>query len=130
APAVRVAVLVEAGVHEQPALGKVADDLVGGVTGRCPVEPAVVVVEASRLVDRRQDRQVVDAGELEVLAAAARGDVDDPRALLDRDVVPGDDAMLDVRAGRERVERTLVPEADELGSANYLGEGLVGEPRD
>ena len=61
APAVRVAVLVEAGVHEQPALGQVADDLVGRVTGGHAVQPAVVVVEAPRLVDGREDRQVVDA---------------------------------------------------------------------
>ena len=62
APAVRVAVLVEAGVDEQPALGQVADDLVGRVARRRAVQPAVVVVEAARLVDRRQHRQVVDAG--------------------------------------------------------------------
>ena len=111
-------------MHEQPALGQVADDLVGRVAGRHAVQPAVVVVEPARLVDGREDGQVVDARQLEVLAAAARGDVDDPRALVDGDLVPGDDAMLDLRARRERVERTLVPEPDELRARHDLARSV------
>ena len=52
--------LVEAGMHEQPALGQVADDLVGRVAGGHAVQPAVVVVEPPRLVDGREDGKVVD----------------------------------------------------------------------
>ena len=78
-----------------------------------PVEPAVLVVEAAGLVDRRQDREVVHAGQLEVLAAAARRDVDDPRAFIDGDLVPRDHPVLDARTGGQRVERALVPETDE-----------------
>ena len=101
-------------MDEQPALAEVADDLVGGVARREAVQPAVLVVEPARLVDGREHGQVVDARELEVLRAAARGDVDDAGALVDGHLVPRDDAMLDPRARRERVERAGVPEPDEL----------------
>jgi hypothetical protein len=37
----------------------------------------------------------VDLAELEVLAAGAGRDVDDPAPLLERDLVPRDDAVLD-----------------------------------
>ena len=95
APALGVAVLVEARLDEPPALLEPADDLLRGLDGREAVQPAVVVVEAPGLVHRRQDRQVVHARELEVLGAAAGRDVDDPRALLERDLVPRDHAVLD-----------------------------------
>ena len=72
----------------------------------------------------------MDAGELEVLGAAARGDVDDPRSLLDRDLVPGDHAVLDPRAWRQRVEGPVVAEPDELGARHDPRERLVGEARD
>ena len=58
---------------------RVADDLVGASDRREAVQPAVVVVEVPGFVDRRQHGQVVYVGELEVLAAAARRDVDDAR---------------------------------------------------
>ena len=93
------------GLDEEAALAEVADDLVGGLGGREAVQPAVVVVEAAGLVDRRQDRQAERAAELEVLAAAARRDVDDAGALLERDLVPRDDPVLDARARAEVVER-------------------------
>ena len=84
------------------------------------VQPAVVVVEAAGLVDRHQHRQAVLLRELEVLAAAAGRDVDDARALVERDVVPGDHAVVDRAAGAERVERPLVAQADELLAAHPL----------
>ena len=59
APAVRVAVLVESGLDEEAALLEVADDLVGGLGGREAVEPAVLVVEAARLVDGREHREAL-----------------------------------------------------------------------
>ncbi len=84
----------------------------------------------ARLVDRRDDGQVVDARQLEVLGAAARRDVDDPRALVERDLVPRDHAMHDARLRRQVVEGTGVLEADELGARRALDERLVGEARD
>ena len=128
APAVRIAVLVPARVDEEAVLGEPADDLVGRLRRREAVQPAVVVVEAARLVDRHQHRQVVDPPQLEVLLARSGRDVDDPGAVLERDVAPGDDAMLDVRAGAELVERACVAPADELLAAPTLDERLLRIP--
>jgi hypothetical protein len=72
-------VLVRLGTDEQPALAEVADDLICRLDRREPVQPAVLLVEVTRLVDRCEDGEVVDLRELEVLGAAARGDVDDSR---------------------------------------------------
>ncbi len=55
APAVRVAVDDLLGGDDPPALGEVRDDLVGDLAGPAPVEPAVVLEEAARFVDRRDD---------------------------------------------------------------------------
>ena len=59
-------------------------------------QPAVLVEDLAVLVDRRQHRQALALAQLEVLAAAARRDVDDAGSLLERDLVPGDDPVLDV----------------------------------
>jgi hypothetical protein len=67
----------------------------------------------------------VDAGELEVLAAAARGDVDDPRALLDRDLVPRDHPVLDLAPGRGR-RTARGSAADELLAADALAKRSSG----
>ncbi len=87
-------------------------------------------VEAARLVDGRQHRQVVDLSELEVLLARPGRDVDDARALLERDLVPGDDAVLDLAAGAEVVEGAAVAKADELLAECAGGEPLVRIPGD
>ena len=42
------------------------------------MQPAEAVIEAARLVHRHDDRELVYAGELEILRTAARRDVDDP----------------------------------------------------
>ena len=125
APAVRVGVRVQPGLDEEPGFAEPADDLVGRVGGREAVQPAVVVVEAPRLVDRRQHRQVVHLRELEVLAAAAGRDVDEAGALVHRHVVPRDDAVLDLRPWSEIVERSLVPPTDELVATQTLDERVV-----
>src|SRR5262249_59697766 len=111
-------VLVDVGGDKEARLAEPADDLVGGLDGREPVQPPVVVVEAAGLVDRRQHGQAELAAELEVLAAAAGRDVHDPRAFLERDLVPGDDAVLDRPARPEVVERAAVAETDELLAAH------------
>jgi hypothetical protein len=72
----------------------------------------------------------VHAGELEVLGAAPGRDVDDARALLEGYLLPGDDAMLKTRGGREVVEGTFVAQADELGAAGALAKRRLRVPRD
>ena len=116
APAVRVAVHVLPGFEQEARLGEPPDDLVGSVRRGEAVQPAVRVVEASGLVDGRQDGKLVDPAELEVLLTRAGSDVDDAAAFLERDLVPRDDAMLDLGARAEVVERPAVAQADELGS--------------
>ena len=56
----------------------------------------------------------VAAAEIEVLLSGSRSDVDDPGSLLERDVVPGDDAVLDPLGGRQVVVWPPVAPADEL----------------
>ena len=116
APADRVAVRVGL-LAEQPAVAaEVVDDPLGGLVRVHAVQPAVVVVERAGVVDRRQHGQAVAHAELEVLGAAARRDVDDARALVERDVVPADHAMLDVLLHGQVVEAGRVRPADELGA--------------
>ena len=94
------------------------------------MQPAVVVVEVARLVDRREHGQPERAAELEVLGAGAGGDVDDPRALLERDLVPRDDPVLDRGAGRQVVERASCsagPASSAPGDA--ADEGVLREER-
>ncbi len=130
APAVRIAMLVRLGRDERPALGEPADDLIGGLDGREPVQPTVGVVEPARLVDRHQHRQLVDPAELEVLLPSAGRDVDDSRPLLERDLVPRDHTVRDLTPGTELVERRRVPPADELLAPLPLEEGLLRMARD
>ena len=59
------------------------------------MQPPVVVVEAPGLVHGREHCQPERAPQLEVLDTTAGSDVDDPRALLERDLVPGNDAVFD-----------------------------------
>ena len=125
-----IAVEVRAGLEQEPLLGESTHDLVGGLGRRQAVQPAVGVVEAARLVDRGEHGEVVDAAELEVLLAGAGRDVDDPGALFERDLVPGDDPMLDLAAGAEVVERPPVAKPDELLSEGTTLESLVGVPGD
>ena len=74
----RIPVDVGACLEQDALLREPADDLIGGLGRREPVQPPVAVVEAARLVDGRQHREVVDPAELEVLLARAGSDVDDP----------------------------------------------------
>ena len=129
APAERVAVRDRAVIGQEPSLLEIADQLVGRLHRGEAVEPAVLGREATALVDGREDVERERPRELEVLGAAARSDVDDPRARVERDLVPRDDAMLDGGTGAERVERALVAPPDELRSAQPLDEALVGVQR-
>ena len=122
--------VVQPRLDEEAGLAEPADDLVRGLAGRDAVQPAVVVVEAARLVDGRQHCEVVHLRELEVLATAPGSDVHDPRALVHRHVVPRDHAMLDRRARAEIVERPAVAPADKLRAPQLLDERVVGEELD
>ena len=121
APAMRVPVHVGACLEQDALLREPADDLIGGLGRREPVQPPVAVVEAARLVDGREHREIVDPAELEVLLTRAGSDVDDPGAILERDVVPRDDAVLDACGRRKVVERPPVRPPDELGSLPCAG---------
>ena len=67
----------------------------------------------------------MDAGKLEVLRSGARGDVDDPSAFFQRDLVPGDDPVLEAGGGGEVVEGPLVRESDQLGAGDRLHRDVV-----
>ena len=82
----------------------------------CARELAEAVAVDAALVDRRDDGQAVDLGELVVLGAAARRDVDDAGALFLADVLPGDDRVLDARLGLQLLERAAEAQADQLAS--------------
>ena len=89
------------------------------------MQPAEAVISA-RLVDRHDDRKIVYARELEILRAAPGRDVDDPGSLLHRDLIPGDDAVLDTRCPGQLIERSLIAPADEFRSRPALDVDLVG----
>ena len=130
APAMWVAMLVQPRIDQKAVLAEPADDLIGRLDRREPMQPAVRVEEPAGFVNRHQHGQVVDHAELEVLLPGAGRDVDDPCSLLERDLVPRDHAMLHLRAGPELVERPRVAPADELLAARPLDESLVGIPGD
>ncbi len=89
-------------------------------------EVAVRRKHSPGLVDRREHGKVVDAGELEVLGARARCDVNDAGSLVERDVVPRDHAVNDTGLRLELVERAGVLETDELVAADRAHEALIG----
>ena len=72
----------------------------------------------------------MDPPELEVLRAGPRRDVDDAGPLVERDVVPRNDAVLDVALRGQLVEGAAVAPADELLPAPALDERVVGEDVD
>src|SRR5204863_7328545 len=112
ASAGRGAVDVPAGVPEYALPTEVLDDDVLDLGRREPRELlAVVGKHPARLVDRREHGQAVDARELEILGAGARRDVDDARALIERNLVPRDHAVLDAVLSRQVVERPAVAPA-------------------
>src|SRR5439155_19877419 len=61
------------------------------------------------------------------LRAAAGRDVDDAGALVERDVIPRDHAVLDALLRGEILERAAVVEADEVLAAQALDIVAVGE---
>ena len=82
---------------------EVLDDRVGDVAHVAPGQRAEAVEEDAALVERRDDRQPERLAELEVLGAAARGDVDDAGPLVLADLGPRHDPVLvRARPGRRR----------------------------
>ncbi len=130
APADRVAVGDRGRLDEQMALAQRLDHRIDHFLRRLALQLAVAGQHPPGLVDRRKYRQVVDSRELEVLRPGPGRDVDDARALVERDLVPGDHPVDDTVLGGELVEGPLVLETDELFAAHALLEVLVGIPRD
>ena len=105
-------------------------DRLGRLVGREPLEGPVARQEAAGLVDRRQHRQAVHARELEVLGARARGDVDDPGALVERNLVPRDHAVWGPCLRGQILEGRVVLEPDEVLAGNdvVVLAALLGQP--
>ena len=116
APAVRVAVVDGARLDEQPALLQVADDLARRASSvELAVQPAVLGVEAARLVDGRQHRQVVDARTSSKSSAPQPGAMwTMPGAGRPSTPRPTGSRGARRRARAELVERARVAPADEL----------------
>jgi hypothetical protein len=72
----------------------------------------------------------VHAGELEVLGARARGDVDDPGALVERDLVPRDHAVRHAFLRGQILEGRVVLQADEILARDdvVVLPALLGQP--
>src|SRR5581483_412952 len=77
------------------------------------------------LVDRLDDGQVLDAGQLEVLGATARRDVDHAGALFLADLFPRDDAVLDALLRLDLGERRHVVQADQVAALHGLDNLVV-----
>src|SRR4029079_2864453 len=92
-------------------------------------QPAVCVVETTRLVHRGENRELVHASQLEVLLAGAGSGVHNACARLERHLVPRDHAVLDLTAGTEIVERPAIAQPDELLARDDARERLLRIPR-
>src|SRR5207237_903971 len=78
---------------EQPPLLEGRDDRLAHLVGGEPFEGAVARDETAAVVDRRQNRELVDPPELEVLGAGTRRDVNDAGSFVERDLVPRDPSV-------------------------------------
>src|SRR5262249_39018788 len=117
APAARVAVLVLLGGVEQALVAQALEDGRIRLADALARERAEAVDVDAGLVDRRDDGDPERLGELVVLGAAARRDVDDPGPLLLADVLPGDDRVLDALLGLKLLEGAPEAQADKLRAA-------------
>ena len=118
-----------AGLDDQPATFEILDDGPSDVVAREAAE-AELGKHAAGLVERREDREIVDPRQLEVLGARPGRDVHDAGALVERHVVPRDHAVDDPLLRRDVVERALVLQTDELATERRAHERRIGLPRD
>ncbi len=95
--------------EEQAAVLQQEGDRHRGLDHRRPREGAHALVVASFGIHRRDDGEPVPAAEVEVLEAAARRDVHDPRAFRGGHLVPRDHAVFHVPLDGQIVERPRVP---------------------
>ena len=91
--------------EEQTALLQQAGDRDGGVDDRRSRKGAQAIEVSSFGIHGCDNGKPVPAAEIEVLEAAARGDVDDPGAFLGGHLLPGNHAMLDAPLDGQIVER-------------------------
>ena len=118
APAVRVAVLVGLPAGEPAAVLEVLGHEVGHLVRAVAGELAITVDEQPRLVDGHEHRQLLATADLEVLGAAARGDVDDSGPLVHDDLRVGDHAVGDLGLRGQVVEPGRVRAPDQLLAAH------------
>ena len=126
APAVRIAVLVGLLAQEPAAALEVLDDEVGHLVRAVARELAVALDEEPRFVDGHEHGQLLALADLEVLGAAARRDVDDPRALVHGDVGIADHPVGDLGLRRQVVEAGDVGASDQLSAAHAADDARVG----
>ena len=106
APAVRVAVLVRLGPVQQPPVGQLLHQPRIGVLEEHAADDGHAVLELAVQPDRVHHRQPVGPGDLHVVGAEGRGQVDQAGAVLGSHEVPG---QHDVRVrDLDQVERALV----------------------
>ena len=111
---------------EPPASLQVVDDRLRDVRGLLAAEPVEPVEVAAVLVDRPDRRQPELLAQLVVLGAGAGRDMDNARALVLADLVPGHDPMLvagvleGLADGGKVVEWARVAPADELAAGLLL----------
>ena len=131
------------GPEEEPAPLEVSGDLGGHVTRVFSLEPAIPLDISRHLVDRHEDWKLLGLRQREVFGAAAGRDMDHPGPLGLTNVLPRDHAVPRHALSRGwelLVERSAVPEADELaasdglehrrGSRNRGSQGSAGEDED
>ena len=93
APAGGVAVGIGFDVVEHAFLFQVFEDRVGDIRDMRAGKPAKPIHKIAFVLNRGQQREVVFFAQLEVLRAAARGDMDDARTFALADFIPQDDLV-------------------------------------
>ncbi len=130
APARRVPVAMRSLAHEEAGGAQARCDLGRHLGHALALERTVAGDVAAALVGGREDGEAVAPAQLEVLLAAARGDVHDARALVRRHLVPLDHPMLDALLRGQVVEGPRVAPSHEGGAGQALAHvGEAGQAR-
>ncbi len=122
--------VIVAAPTSRPRAREVGGDVLARLVGPTAGQPPVRGEERAGLVDRHQHGEVLHLAQVEVLAAAARRDVDEAGALVRRDLVPHDHPVSHLAPGAEVVEGTGVAPAHELAAQERLHDLLVAGPLD
>ena len=87
---------------------------------------AISFDEHAELVQRRDGRQVVFLAEGVVFLACAGRGMHEPGAVVRADLIPQDDSMFDAALSLKIVERSIVPQAVQLGALHLLYHLVLG----